>query len=530
MRWQNLLLWTCTAALAASGCSAEDAPGGFDGPAVYVDGASGADGNAGNASSPMKTLAAAVKKAAPGDTIVVAAGTYAEGLVLPPGVHFKGEGVAKTIVAPPAGSTGILITGGGDAKIEGVSVRKATGTGILASGTNLELVDVEVSGTLRDKATGAPGHGVQSAGAALLTLKGCTVGKNLGVGVVAAKVATVSIIDPAFSVSPLGGSGAVSIIDPAFSPKSNISGNWGGGVAIIDPAFAPGARGKTDGATPSFDIQGTLIGDNKLFAVALYGASGTIRGSALIGSQKLVSSRAGTSDVAEGLVVADGSDGQASSSVAIEDDCVIGGNARAGVLVSAHAQVNVSGAVRTNSYGGVWAQGKDARIALDASAVVSDNDLVGVAVTFGAGLEAKGARISGTRKMQLANPAGGLPVEVGDGVGVFDQGRAALNAVQLLDNGRAGVVAHRPGTTGSGSVDLQVSGSKFVGGQFGIVVNEAGQTGAGSVPAADLEKNNAFEGLNNKVDPAGKLEVEVSPCGQGKSADTKCTPPASEAP
>ena len=242
------LLASLALLLMAAGCGSEDPPesGGFDGPAVYVDAAKGQTSASGNHGSPVDTVAAAIALAKPGDTIVIAAGTYAETVDLPADVGLKGGGSGLTVIAPPADSHGInLAKGGGTVTIAGVSVTGASGYGVSAEVNVLNLVDVKVEKTKTKQGQPGTGHGVQFSNGASLMMESCNIIGNAGTGLLAYRIGEVTIIDPAFSVSPRGDGGGAALIDPAFAPASNFNGNLGGGIAIIDPAFSP-SRGKTD--------------------------------------------------------------------------------------------------------------------------------------------------------------------------------------------------------------------------------------------------------------------------------------------
>ena len=515
-----------------AGCASEDLEeaSGFDGPAVYVDAAKGSATASGSHGAPVSTIAAAVALAKAGDTIVIAAGTYAESVDLPVDVGLKGAGSGKTIIAPPAGARGIYIApGGGVVRVEGVAISKATGYGLSADSQELALADVKVNQTGVKPGAPGSGHGVQFVNGAKLIMENCNITGNAGVGVVAVKVASVAIVDPAYSVSPRGDGGGRAIVDPAYSPASNISGNHAGGIAIVDPAYSPGG-GKADDTTEHFQIRSTAIKDNTVFGLAIYGGNGSLDRAVITGTKK---SNDG-SDFADGLVISDSTqlDLLPGASVAVGHirvgaDAIVGGNQRTGLLVSASSQVTVDGEIRANVHGGVWARGESALVKLTDKSRLCENEMVGVAVTFGARLEATGARIESTKLRPFTNLGGGMPVDIGDGVGIFDNSRAVISGATLEGNGRAGVVAHGVAANDAGQVDIAVTGTKFIGGEFGIVVNkQAAGAAPASVPAAQLALDNTFDGQKTKIDPAGELSVKVSPCGTGAQAEAKCAPSA----
>jgi len=519
----RLLVIPLALALLVGACSDDpDENGSFDGPAVYVDAVKGSAAGAGTFDDPVNTLEAAIKLAKAGDTLVLSAGTFSESVALPADVHIKGEGSGKTVIKPPKDGSGITLGKDGvDIKIEGVAITEAWGYGISAPVVGLTLVDVKVEKTKMKTGSPGTGHGIQVIGAAKLKMENCNVTMSAGTGVIAQKVASVSIVDPAYSVSPRGGSGSQSIVDPAYSPASSIAGNFGGGIAIVDPAYSPGGKGKSDSSAEHFVIKSTIIKDNRMYGLAVYGGSGTVFNSAITGTQKHSSQ-----DFADGLVLSDGSDPDLQGAIKIAGNAVIGGNQRTGLLLSTPAIVDVDGEIRGNIHGGLWARGDKALIRLSSEARVTENKMVGAAVTWGARLEANGARIEKTQLAAFGNPGGGIPVQIGDGVGVFDKSHAKMDGATLEGNARAGVVAHGSAANKSGQVDIQISGTKFIGGEFGIVVNKqkAGATPA-SVPTAEYTKNNSFDGQKTKVEPAGNLDVQVSPCGVNKPAETKCIPP-----
>ncbi len=75
-------------------------------------------------------LKSAIAKAKPGDTIVLAAGTYAAPIELPAGVGIKGAGRFATIIDARSAAFGISTSGGSNAEIADLTVMGAKQTNI----------------------------------------------------------------------------------------------------------------------------------------------------------------------------------------------------------------------------------------------------------------------------------------------------------------------------------------------------------------------------------------------------------------
>ena len=71
----------------------------------------GSDGNTGLSGSPWLTIQHAINTASSGDTIIVAAGTYTEQLLIQKSLTITGAGQATTIIQAPATRTGYMIFG-----------------------------------------------------------------------------------------------------------------------------------------------------------------------------------------------------------------------------------------------------------------------------------------------------------------------------------------------------------------------------------------------------------------------------------
>jgi parallel beta-helix repeat protein len=101
---------------------------------VSPTGASGAAGTS-CATASFGTISAAVSAAAPGDTVVVCAGTYKEDVALSTALTLSGQGAATTTIDATGFDNGIKITAS-NVIVSGFTVENATGEGILAQQPN----------------------------------------------------------------------------------------------------------------------------------------------------------------------------------------------------------------------------------------------------------------------------------------------------------------------------------------------------------------------------------------------------------
>ncbi len=480
------------------------------GSTKYVSSACGSSSGDGTQAAPFASPDQAAKVAKPGDTIVLAGGGYSGALTLPGGVNLLGPGAGKATLAA-GGQAGITIAGSGKTTITGIAVTGAAGVGISSTGVSLVLTDVAVSGT-KPTAKGEGGHGVQAEGGAELVLESAKIQNNVGTGVLAVGVATVSIVDPAFK--PGASDGGTAIVDPAFAPASVISGNEGGGVAIVDPAFAPGSN---DAPKLPVQIAATDIRKNKNFGLALFGGGASITRTAIRDTLKTA-----TGDYADGVVVASSAKTKAGALV-VDAQSAVTGNGRAGLLAATQAQVSVHGELSGNETGGAWVQGAGAVLQLGSKARLRNNGLLGAGANKGGRIEVTGARIEATQARKFAEPTGGLPEEVGDGIGAFNGSSLQVKGARIANNARAGVIAHQPKAgVGAIGIDIDISGSDFEGGQFGIVVNKAG---LGKLPdAVGLKGDNKFAAVKKDVDNAGNLLVRSTVCADQLQDAEACAP------
>ena len=168
--------------------------------------------------------------------------------------------------------------------------------------------------------------------------------------------------------------------------------------------------------------------------------------------------------------------------------------------------------------GGVWAQGEKATVRLSKAAHLAQNTMVGVAVTGGATLDVTGARVSETKVHAYMPPAGGGPVDLADGIGIFGKARGTIRDAVIRDNPRAGVIGRDCATDAVGLPDLKIENTQISGSKYGVVIS--GKYGQANVAgsAAPKDKGNSYDGVA-KESSEEDLTVQESPCDGGKPCD-----------
>jgi serine/threonine protein phosphatase PrpC len=141
--------------------------------------------------SPGGTIAAALEKARPGDSIVVAPGTYNEAVQLKEGVTLSAQRVREAVITGPVTADSIK-----GARLEGFQIRGGD------AGVRVQDSDVVVS---RDDIDGARGVGVEFAGTSRGAIFACFIHNNAGGGIVVADAAA-----PAIENNVIEGNGAQS--------------------------------------------------------------------------------------------------------------------------------------------------------------------------------------------------------------------------------------------------------------------------------------------------------------------------------
>jgi hypothetical protein len=198
----------------------------------------GDDANPGTASSPKRTLAAAIDGAAaavPPRDVYVAAGVYAEELALVDGVSVYGKYLANTWTRPAASSTTIAPPAG-DGDVEAGLANEIT------TPTELQLVSLVAPAT---SAPGADVYGLRAVSSPALRLNGVSVSAgNAGPGG-----------DGAPAIDGAGGEDG----EPGDDGSCDGSTPGAGGPGGVDPVGNFGGDGGTGGAEGS---NGGIAGDD----------------------------------------------------------------------------------------------------------------------------------------------------------------------------------------------------------------------------------------------------------------------------
>jgi serine/threonine protein phosphatase PrpC len=129
-------------------------------------------------------IADALAAARPGDSVVVAAGTYRESLRLAQGIQLVSERPREAILSPPAGAPEgaavLTVSGAAQGSVSGFRIAAAPGerfaVGLRLEGASVQVFDLEVAGATR--------AGIEIAGTGTPTVLASAVHDNLGAGIV----------------------------------------------------------------------------------------------------------------------------------------------------------------------------------------------------------------------------------------------------------------------------------------------------------------------------------------------------------
>lgn len=336
-----------------------------------------------NGRDEFETISDAI--AASADIIVVAKGVYPEAVQITAGVQIVGAGTETRI---RSSSWGVEVRSADAVKLENLLVEDASGIGIAQFGGTLDLLDVTIDGTRSEN--GGLGHGVVVQDGGALTMRSGAVTSSAGIGL----LGEASAFELA-QVDVRGNQGGVKI-DGGFGSLDNVSASANGGYAI---AFVDAA-----GAVIDASVTSTVVGEEQ---------------------------RGG-----DGLVIASRQDGAPEAMVEVTRG-TFEKNARFGVIVDGTVGVDVASArIAENGGGGVWVQVGDAtaRRAQFTDNLIEDNVRVGMVATRGARVALSGNTVRGTQLGSF------IEAEVGDGLGIYGDADAIVEANTIAASARAGAV------------------------------------------------------------------------------------------
>lgn len=164
------------------------------------------------------TLTDALAAARPGDTVVLPAGTYRGGEIVPPGVALRGAGMDRTLIDARGLHFGLRLAGGRGSAVSDLTVRGASKVGVLAQGgedvalRRLRATGSEVGVVLSDVDRGRVENavvddnrqGVVIQGGRGLVVVNCTMASNAEVGLSLAGVEGCSAFNNGFAGGAVG--------------------------------------------------------------------------------------------------------------------------------------------------------------------------------------------------------------------------------------------------------------------------------------------------------------------------------------
>jgi len=255
-----MALWTAPTPAAAAGTTwyVNSGPSGND------------DHSCRTEQKPCKTIHGALRKASDGDTIDIAAGTYAGGFTVDKSVSFRGAGAGQTVVtgtAPVVTITqGARVTAA-DLSISGGAGRAEEGGGILNEGTLALLSTVISNNSVRED-----GGGIENEGT--LTVRGGAVTGNSagrdGGGI--HNAGTLSLSDTTVSGNVAENAGALwndfatTTVSNSVIAGNSAAGQGGGiynyGTLRLENSTVEGNSGGMDGGGIESEQGAVVLGDS----------------------------------------------------------------------------------------------------------------------------------------------------------------------------------------------------------------------------------------------------------------------------
>lgn len=368
----------------------------------------------GSRAHPFATLADALRAAASGDTVLLAAGDHAGDIeVTLAELTLVGSGAAATRL------TGTLrFQGDIRGRVGNLSLIGAVGVGLQArGGAQVTAEAVRVSGVELD-AAGHFGYGVAAFEGGGIILQNMEIDGCAGPGVLV--------------------SGGQLRLE-----GSRVHDNAGGGVRI-------------EAATGPSRVVGNALVNNAVLGLGVFSSRVEALGNRIVGT------RAVERGFGDGVVVArlvgGASDAPAELRLgeACDADCdavsnTISGSARAGIVVDDSTAIILQNHVIENSRAGIWVQAGAQHVRIETNEIAR-NGVVGVGLTGGSSGIILQNHVVDTRAGEISS--GGQTAEVGDGVAVMDGSSGELGGGAITGSFRAGIVLDAPGRVEISPLDL----------------------------------------------------------------------------
>ena len=374
-------------------------------------GAAGGDGSSGK---PFGEIAAAAGKAAAGDCILVAGGSYAAATLVG-GVSLLGAGADVVTISAAKGAYALTIKGGSGGALRGVTL-SGEGRGLMVD--SVKGLHVE---QLRTDGVRALGIVARKSGG--LTLHEVMVHKTrddgagkYGVGLVLAEGSqaklTQVVIQDSASQGLLASESALSLSAAAVTG----SGLYGVAVDCSVDAACQGALASS--------IDKTLLNGNGGVGLWVRGAKLSVK-----------DSEVGNTKLASGL--ARGVDVQGKAQIEISGS-KIHHSAGQGIVIDDSAGKLTQNKINDNDERGVWIQCSGAvNLTLDNNEI-ADCKLVGVGTVGCSGITIKGGTVARIKKTPVL--MGSTSVEIGDGVQLLNKSDVTVDGVTIDAAGRVGLL------------------------------------------------------------------------------------------
>jgi hypothetical protein len=382
-------------------------------------------------------MSAALKATTGKTTLLVAAGTYAENLLVDrDDVAIFGSSdpaaAAGIIVQAPATDAAIAVTGSG-VTLQGIIVQQPSTAGIYVSGA---MASATIAGCKIDGAK--------------------AVGGNFGFGVLANNS---SIIVQHTTITGSASYGVAIVAAKGSVSDSTISGNAQGGIYLLQ-------------TTDQVRVERNQITNNTTMGIGVFSSRAIIVQNGVTGTTATTSGD--VAGIGDGVIVSDLADAAGTSMgpsvVEVSGSNDVSGNARAGLLMNGQASgIIVQNNLNTNGRAGLFLQ-QGAGTAADVevrSNTLTGNKAAGIGLTTAAHGIIVQNTIGGTMSAGVLEGVG--TVQVGDGIGVYQGSGASITGNTVMSSARIGILVDA-----ADGAKTTITGNNVPGNTVGIIVQNPG--------------------------------------------------------